>query len=62
MLGRAAVSSYDLIFRALLAMHGRNICIAQSRSRLRQRIEHRLQIERRATDDLEYVCGRCLLL
>src|SRR6516162_10022154 len=62
MLGRAAVSSYDLIFRALLAMHDRNICIAQSRSRLRQRIEHGLQIERRAADDLEDVGGRGLLL
>src|SRR6266480_4566754 len=27
-----------------------------------QRIEHGLQIERRAADDLEYICGRRLLL
>ncbi len=38
------------------------IGLAKSRSRLHQRIEHRLQIERRAADDLEHVGGGGLLL
>ena len=38
------------------------IGLAQACRRLDQRIEHRLQIERRAADDLEHVGGRGLLL
>ena len=38
------------------------IRFAQSGRRLDQRIEHRLQIERRAADDLEHVGGGGLLL
>src|ERR1700730_8199957 len=37
------------------------ICIAQPRGGLHQRIEHRLQIESRATYDLEHVAGRGLV-
>ena len=40
----------------------RHIGIAQPRGRLDQRIEHRLQIEGRAADDLEHVGGGGLLL
>ena len=36
--------------------------LAQPRRRLDERIEHRLQIEGRATDDLEHVGGGGLLL
>ena len=36
--------------------------LAQSRRRLDQRIEHRLQVEGRAADDLEHVGGGGLLL
>src|SRR5262249_3740854 len=36
--------------------------IAKSCRRLRQRIEHRLEIETRAANDLEYLGGGCLLL
>ena len=39
-----------------------NIRLAQSRRRFDQRIEHRLQIEGRAADDLEHVGGGGLLL
>ena len=40
----------------------RRIRFAQPRCRGNQRIEHLLQIERRATDDLEHVGGGGLLL
>ena len=36
--------------------------LAEPRRRFCQRVEHRLQIEGRAADDLEHVGGRCLLL
>ena len=40
-----------------------DVCrLAQPRCRLDQRIEHRLQIEGRAADDLEHVGGGGLLL
>ena len=45
-----------------LAIDGRHIRLAQPRRRLDQRIEHRLQIEGRAADDLEHVGGGGLLL
>ena len=35
---------------------------AKSRGRFHERIEHGLQIEGRATDDFQHVCGGCLLL
>jgi hypothetical protein len=38
------------------------IRLAQQRRRLDQRIEHRLEIEGRAADDLEHLGGRGLLL
>src|SRR5262249_56095219 len=38
------------------------ICLAQSDSRLCQRIEHRLQVKSGAADNLEHVGGRGLLL
>src|SRR5215831_6230338 len=44
------------------ATDGGYIRLAQPRGRLDQRVEHRLQIERRAADDLEHVGGGGLLL
>src|SRR6516164_8269499 len=62
MLRRAAVCGDNLIFRSLLAMHRRNIGIAKLRRRFAKRVEHRLQVESRATDDLKHVGSRGLLL
>src|SRR5215471_16089094 len=39
-----------------------DICVAKSNGRLDQRIEHRLQVEGRAADDLEHIGGGGLLL
>ena len=47
---------------ALRTNDARRIRFAQPRCRGNQRIEHLLQIERRATDDLEHVGGGGLLL
>jgi hypothetical protein len=43
-------------------MNGRTICLAQPGCGLNQCIEHGLEIERRAADNLEHVGGRSLLL
>ena len=43
-------------------MNRRHIGLAQPHRGFNQRVEHRLQIERRAADDLEHVGGRRLLL
>ena len=51
-----------VISAALLAGDGGHIRFAQSRHRLGQRIEHRLQIEGRAANHLEHVGGGGLLL
>src|SRR5262249_1131852 len=42
--------------------YGHRVGLAQPRRRLDERIEHCLQIERRAADDLEHVGGCSLLL
>ena len=47
---------------ALWTMYRSAVGITQVRGQFYQRIEHRLQIERRSTDDLEHVGGRRLLL
>jgi len=43
-------------------MNRRHIGVAQPHRGLNQRVEHRLQIERRAADHLQHVGGRRLLL
>src|SRR5262245_41846758 len=48
--------------RFFLPTNGGYICVAQPSRRLNQRIEHFLQIERRAADHLEYVGSSSLLL
>ncbi|MGB7670831.1 MAG: hypothetical protein WBM31_07100, partial [Pseudolabrys sp.] len=59
---RIVIVSHTLIDFTVTAKQLTTFRLAQANSRLDQRIEHRLQIERRATDDLEHVgCGRLLL-
>ena len=55
-------SSRAEVSLVLAGEYGRHIRLAQARGRLDQRVEHRLQIERRAADDLEHVGGGGLLL
>ncbi len=45
-----------------LTRDGRHVCVTQPRGGFSQRVEYRLQIERRAADDLEHVGGGGLLL
>ena len=45
-----------------LTRDGADIGVAQSRRRLDERIEHRLQVEGRAADDLQHLGRRRLLL
>jgi hypothetical protein len=47
---------------ALAQENDRIVGIAQPRRRLDQRVEHQLQVEGRAADDLEHVGGGGLLL
>src|SRR5262249_7384863 len=47
---------------ALRSINGPHVRVAEAHCRLDQRIEHRFQIEGRATDDLEHVGGSRLLL
>src|SRR5215475_15712187 len=49
------------VYLALSAHDVSRICAAQPRSRFAQGIEHRLQIEGRAADDLQYVAGSSLV-
>src|SRR5262245_64792369 len=51
-----------LVGRTLLSMNSGDVGLAQSSRRLHQRVQHRLQIEGRAADDLEHVGGGGLLL
>ena len=57
-----AIASNVTIGRSLQTGNGGHLGCTQLRGRFNKRVEHRLQIERRATDNLEHVCGRCLLL
>ena len=60
--GRKAVARDLPVMFAPLTVDRRYVRLAQPRRRLDQRVEHRLQIERRAADDLEHVGGGGLLL
>src|SRR5215813_13091409 len=59
--GRIAVGGEMFENLAHWARDGGHIRLAQARCRFDQCIEHRLQIESRAADDLEHVGGRGLL-
>ena len=61
LLGQSIVGG-KLKTRTLRANDSSHIRLAQPGGRLDQRIEHGLQIERRAADDLEHVGGGGLLL
>src|SRR5262245_26313523 len=61
-LGWEFVDGCIIVSVALLALDRAHVRFAQQRRRLGQRVEHRLQIEGRSADDLEYVGGGGLLL
>ena len=61
-LGCVAVLGNLPVDAILLAIDGSHIGLAQPRHRFDQRVEHVLQIEGRAADDLEHVGGCGLLL
>src|SRR5262249_57493085 len=61
-LTRDSVAGFKVISFALRSAYDRRVRLAQLGGRLDQRVEHRLQIKRRAADDLEYVGGGGLLL
>ena len=56
------VGRFDVESFALRSTYGNRVRLAKARRRLDQCVEHRLQIERRAADDLEHVGGGGLLL
>src|SRR6516225_8730199 len=51
-----------MVVRAFLTSDRRDIRLTKSGGRLDQRVEHRLQVEGRAANDLEHVGGGGLLL
>src|SRR5262249_37757270 len=59
---RQAVESGPIKELSLLPGNNATVCLAKSYCRFDQRIEHRLQIERRTTDHLEHIRSRRLLL
>jgi len=59
---RQTIIGRKLEIRTLRAKDARHVGFAQPRRRFHQRIEHGLQVERRAADDLEHVGRRGLLL
>src|SRR5262249_53926712 len=60
--GRVSATRYLPIDVPLRPIYGRHVGLAEICRRLDQRVEHGLQIERRAADDLEDVGGGGLLL
>ena len=60
--GRLTIMRHLLEIPAHLPVDGCNICFSEPRRGFDQRVEHRLQIERRTAEDLEYIGGRGLLL
>ena len=59
---RIAIACKLLKNRTGWADEGGHFGFAQARSRLHERVKHHLKIERRPTDDLEYIGGRGLLV
>ena len=59
---RMAKASGRVKSRISWAKDLRQLRLAQARCQLDQRLEHRLEVEGRATDDLEHVGGRGLLM
>src|SRR6478735_420022 len=46
----------------LIETHRAKVCATNARCVLQHTLEHRLQVARRAADDLQHLGGRCLLL
>src|SRR5262249_11985516 len=61
-LRRQPIGRFKVVSFALRSTYGGRVRLAQPRRRLDECVEHSLQIEGRAADDLEYVGGRGLLL
>src|SRR5262245_55144262 len=61
-IGRHAAACNMTVGRSLQARDGRKLRLAKAGRRLHQRIQNRLQVESRATDDFKNVRGRRLLL
>src|SRR5262249_39218662 len=59
---REPVACFEVVNFALRSTYGYIVRLAKARRRFDKRIEHCLQVERRATDDLEHVRGGGLLL
>src|SRR5262245_20095282 len=59
---REPVVRFEVVIFALRSTYVHRVRLTQAGRRLDERIEHRLQIERRAADDLEHVGGGGLLL
>jgi hypothetical protein len=59
---REPMACFEVKSSTLRTTYGNHIRLAQPGGRLDQGIKHRLQIERRAADDLEHVGGGSLLL
>src|SRR6516162_9755366 len=61
-LTRDSVAGFKVISFALRSAYDRRVRLAQLGGRLDKRIQHGLQVERRAADHLEHVGGGGLLL
>ena len=61
-LRRKAARRDQVILVISSAVHQRLVGAAEAHHRLHQRVEHRLEVDRRAADDLEHVGGGGLLL
>src|SRR5262249_23013430 len=59
---RQPVVRFEVVIFALRSTYVHRVRLTQAGRRLDERIEHRLQIERRAADDLEHVGSGGLLL
>src|SRR5262245_8847028 len=59
---REPVVRFEVVIFALRSTYVHRVRLTQAGRRLDERIEHRLQIERRAADDLEHVGSGGLLL
>ena len=60
--GRKVEGGHPIVRAVLRAHDTRHLGLAQQRGRPGERVEHRVQVEGRATDHLEHIGGRGLLL
>src|SRR5262245_32981837 len=57
-----AIARDPMVDLAVATEQPRMVCIAKARGRFDKSVQHRLQIERGAADDLEHIGGGSLLL